>query len=185
MDLGKVIAINLKALRSERNLTLGQLAKISGVSKTMLSDIEKGDSNPTINTIWKIAGGLNIPYTRLMEEIESETMVVRKSSVAVQTDESEHYRIHCYFKNTPLRNFEFFQVELDAHSENETTGHLEKTQEYIYVVQGGLVLRTELEEYTLQAGDALVFDASVRHTYINRSDVMVSFIVLNFYPNYF
>ncbi|MFQ9703991.1 MAG: helix-turn-helix domain-containing protein [Enterocloster clostridioformis] len=34
----------------------------------MLSDIEKGNSNPTINTLWKIANGLNVPYTRLMEE---------------------------------------------------------------------------------------------------------------------
>lgn len=55
MELGKVIAINLKQLRTERNLTLGQLSKISGISKAMLSDIEKGNSNPTINTIWKIA----------------------------------------------------------------------------------------------------------------------------------
>lgn len=51
MELGTVIAINLKELGTERNLTLGQLSKISGVSKAMLSDIEKGDSNPTINTI--------------------------------------------------------------------------------------------------------------------------------------
>lgn len=183
MDLGKVIAINLKKLRSERNLTLGQLSKISGVSKTMLSDIEKGDSNPTINTIWKIASGLNIPYTRLMDEVEKETMVVKKSSLSVQTDDSDHYRIYCYFKNTPLRNFEFFYVELDAHSSNETTGHSEKTQEYIYVIQGTLILQTDLEEYNLQIGDALVFDSSVKHTYVNQQDTLLAFVVINFYPN--
>ena len=55
MELGKIIAINLNELRTERNLTLGQLSKISGISKAMLSDIEKGNSNPTINTLWKIA----------------------------------------------------------------------------------------------------------------------------------
>lgn len=67
MDLGKIIAFNLNKLRTERSLTLGQLAKLSGISKAILSDIEKGGSNPTINTIWKIANGLNVPYTRLME----------------------------------------------------------------------------------------------------------------------
>ena len=72
MDLGKIIAFNLKELRTERNLTLGQLSKITGLSKAMLADMEKGGSNPTINTIWKIAKGLNVPYTRLMEEIEKE-----------------------------------------------------------------------------------------------------------------
>ena len=50
-DLGRIIAMNLKQLRTERSLTLGQLAKESGVSKAILSDMEKGESNPTINTI--------------------------------------------------------------------------------------------------------------------------------------
>lgn len=116
MELGKVIAINLKQLRTERNLTLGQLSKISGISKAMLSDIEKGNSNPTINTIWKIANGLNVPYTRLMDEIEKEATVIRRSEPVMQTGETEHYRVYCYFRSTPLRNFELFYVELDPHS---------------------------------------------------------------------
>ena len=51
MELGKIIALNLKELRTERNLTLGQLSKLSGISKAMLSDIEKGGSNPTIRCV--------------------------------------------------------------------------------------------------------------------------------------
>ena len=60
-DLGRIIAMNLKQLRTERSLTLGQLAKESGVSKAILSDMEKGESNPTINTIIKVSKGLNVP----------------------------------------------------------------------------------------------------------------------------
>lgn len=108
MDLGKIIAVNLRRLRTERNLTLGQLSKISGISKAMLSDIEKGSSNPTINTIWKIANGLNVPYTKLMEGIENKATVVRRDEPAVQTGETEHYRVYCYFPSTPVRNFELF-----------------------------------------------------------------------------
>lgn len=123
MELGKVIAINLRNLRTERNLTLGQLSKISGISKAMLSDIEKGGSNPTINTIWKIANGLNVPYTRLMDGIEKEATVIRRSETTAQKGESEHYRVYCYFKSTPVRNFELFYVELDAQSSNASIGH--------------------------------------------------------------
>lgn len=183
MELGKVIAINLKRLRTERNLTLGQLSKMSGISKTILSNIEKGDSNPTVNTIWKIANGLNVPYTRLMESIDKEATIIRKSEPMVQTGETDHYRIYCYFTNTPVRNFELFYVELDAHSSNATIGHSEKAQEYIYMIQGELVLHTEMGDHTLQVGDALVFDSSINHTYMNRQDYLVSFIVINFYPN--
>lgn len=183
MELGQIIAINLNKLRTERNLTLGQLSKISGISKAMLSDIEKGNGNPTINTIWKIANGLNVPYTRLMEHIEKEATVVRKSEPTVQTGETDHYRIYCYFTNTPMRNFELFRVELDANSSNATIGHSEKAQEYLYIIQGELVLHTEMGDHTLNAGDALVFDSSIDHTYINKQDSLLSFIVINFYPN--
>lgn len=183
MELGKVIAINLKELRTERNLTLGQLSKMSGISKAVLSDIEKGSSNPTVNTIWKIANGLNVPYTRLMESIEKETTIIRKSEPVVQTGETDHYRVYCYFTNTPVRNFELFYVELDAHSSNVTIGHSEKAQEYIYMIQGELVLHTEMGDHTLQVGDALVFDSSINHTYMNRQDFLLSFLVINFYPN--
>lgn len=183
MELGQIIATNLNELRTERNLTLGQLAKISGISKAMLSDIEKGNGNPTINTIWKIANGLNVPYTRLMEHIEKEATVVRKSEPTVQTGETDHYRIYCYFTNTPVRNFELFYVELDANSSNATVGHSKKAQEYIYIIQGELTLHTEMGDHTLNAGDALVFDSSIAHTYINKQDVLLTFIVINYYPS--
>ena len=183
MDLGKIIAFNLKELRTERNLTLGQLSKITGLSKAMLADMEKGGSNTTINTIWKIAKGLNVPYTRLMEEIEKEATVIRKSEPVVQTGETDHYRIYCYFTTTPVRNFELFYVELDGNSSNATTGHSEKAQEHIYMIQGELKLHTELGDHELKAGDALVFDSSINHTYINEQEQMCAFMVINFYPN--
>ncbi|KAF5060279.1 HTH-type transcriptional regulator SutR [anaerobic digester metagenome] len=183
MELGKIIAINLKELRNERNLTLGQLSKISGISKAMLSDMEKGNSNPTINTIWKIANGLNVPYTKLMDGIEKESTFVSRKESVMQTGETEHYRVYCYFKSTPVRNFKLFYVELDAQSSNASIGHSEKAQEYIYIIQGELNLHTEAGDYTLVEGDSLAFDSSIGHTYINPKDTMLSFIEINFYPN--
>lgn len=183
MELGKIIAHNLKELRTERDLTLGQLSKISGVSKAMLSDIEKGGSNPTINTIWKIANGLNVPYTRLIEDVQTETTMVRQADAAMQSGDTPHYRVYCYFPSTPTRNFELFYVELDAHTSNATIGHSRKSQEYIYVIQGQLDLRTNTDCFSLVSGDSLGFDASVGHSYHNPLDTMLQFMVINYYPN--
>lgn len=183
MELGAILAFNLKKLRTERNLTQGQLSKISGISKAMLSDMEKGNSNPTINTIWKIANGLNVPYTRLMEGIEDNANLVRKSEAVEQTGESDNYRIYCYYPSSPVRNFELFYVELDANSSNSTIGHSKKAQEYIYVMSGELVLKTSSDEYTLCAGDSLFFDSSIDHSYINQQNILSTFMVINYYPN--
>lgn len=103
-------------------------------------------------TLWKIANGLNVPYTRLMDGIEQETAVVRKSEPAVQTGEPEHYRVFCSFGSTPVRNFELFYAELDAHSSNASIGHSEKAQEYIYMIQGELSFRQKPETISLQRG---------------------------------
>lgn len=57
MDLGKIIAFNLNKLRTERSLTLGQLAKLSGISKAILSDIEKGAATLPLTLSGKLPTG--------------------------------------------------------------------------------------------------------------------------------
>lgn len=182
MHLGDIIAANLKKLRTERNLSLGQLSDISGVSKVMLSQIEKGESNPTINTIWKIANGLKVPYTKLIDEVKNDTVIIRKADCIEQTGEDPSYRVFSYFKTTPTRNFELFRVELDPHSSNDSIGHSEKSHEYILVNSGELLLKTTQSEHILYAGDSIFFDPSVHHVYINQQDILAKFTVINYYP---
>ena len=183
-DLGQIIAMNLKQLRTERNLTLGQLAKESGVSKAILSDMEKGESNPTINTIIKVSKGLNVPYSRLMEGVEPESTLVRRQETVMQANENHHYRIFCYFTTSPTRNFELFRVELDPNSSNASIAHPPKSQEYLYVLEGELTLETETASYTLHPGDSLGFASSVPHTYHNRQTEQAVFLCINYHPNF-
>ena len=68
MEIQKIIASNIKALRSSKGLTLDEAAKITGVSRSMLAQIEKGDVNPTISVLWKIANGYKVSFTALMEQ---------------------------------------------------------------------------------------------------------------------
>ena len=118
MDLGMTIAENLKALREERNLSIGQLSKMSGVSKAMLSELEKGGSNPTINTLWKIANAMNVHYTRLTEQKENGALFVKKEDSVLQSSEDGKYRIRCYFPSTTGRDFELFHGGQAQYTEN-------------------------------------------------------------------
>ena len=52
-DLNQLLAINLKRIREERNLSLAQLSELCSVSKSMLGQIERGDANPSVGTIWR------------------------------------------------------------------------------------------------------------------------------------
>lgn len=179
---GEIIAWNLKKLRTQRNLTLGQLSSVCNISKAMLAEIEKGNSNPTINTILKIANGLNVPYTSLMEEIENNTTLVLKNDAIMQSEETKHYRIYCYFKTDHTRNFEIFYAELDGKSSNASIGHSPKSQEFIFVMSGELVIEVGGESFTMTERDALTFASSREHVYLNNREETARFMIINYYP---
>lgn len=181
MDISNILAYNLKKLRSERNLSLGQLSELSGISKVLLSQIERGDTNPTINTIWKIAKGLNISYTKLLEQNREEIVVVHKEDAICQSDDNENYRIFCYYESTPHRNFELFQMELDIGHEYHSIGHSEKSQEYILVNSGELTLIVNDKEYILNKDDTICFDASVEHIYRSTGKQVLKTVIINYY----
>lgn len=63
MEVSVIIAENLHRICTERGLSLRQLAKLSDVNPTTLSQLAKGDGNPTINVLLKITTALKIPYT--------------------------------------------------------------------------------------------------------------------------
>ena len=70
MELQKMIGANVKAARERRKLTLDAAALLTGVSRSMLAQIEKGDVNPTISVLWKIANGYKVSFTSLTEAPE-------------------------------------------------------------------------------------------------------------------
>lgn len=182
LEVGEIIAENLRRLRMERNLSLGQLAEQCGVSKVMLSQIEKGDTNPTINTLWKIAHGLKVPYTALLEQQEHVAEVLHKGDIPAQQGEDAHYRLYCYYENGPQRNFELFQIELDAGHSATSVGHTEKSQEYVLVTAGELTLQVGDATYTLGRDDSICFAAAVEHTYRSTGVEMLTAAIINFYP---
>ena len=66
-DMNTVISDNLRSLRQSLHLSLSEVSERTGVSKSMLGQIERNESSPTISTLWKIATGLQVSFTSLME----------------------------------------------------------------------------------------------------------------------
>lgn len=62
-----MVSENARRLREEKRLTLDEAARLTGVSRSMLAQIEKGDVNPTISMVWKIANGYKVSFTSLVE----------------------------------------------------------------------------------------------------------------------
>lgn len=181
MNLNNVIAANLKRLRNERQLSLSKLSELCGVSKVMLGQIERGESNPTINTIWKIANGLKVPYTTLIDEPVKTNILIKKEDSTEQESSDNKFRVYCYFKSNTNRNFELFSVELDSNCSYKSNPHGEKTQEYIIIYSGQLSLNVDDTTYILNVGDSIVFDSSKPHSYSNLQGDMVKMAMIIYY----
>jgi transcriptional regulator with XRE-family HTH domain len=181
MEINQVIAENLRRLRTERNMSLGQLAEASGLSKMMLSQVEKGTANPSVNSLWKICSGLHVSYSALMEPADANVALVRESETSEHFDDDGHYRMYCYFPSAPERDFEVFVTEIDAGFTHTTEGHAGRSKEIVYVIEGYLVIEVGAERNELYAGDCIQFDATTQHAYINETDSTVRMLVVNQY----
>ena len=89
MDVKETVACNLRRLRDDRKLSLGAAAQLTGVSKSMLGQIERGDVNPTISVLWKIANGLKISFSALLERAEGDLLEFRRPPAVGKRELSE------------------------------------------------------------------------------------------------
>ncbi|HEU5141245.1 MAG TPA: helix-turn-helix domain-containing protein [Bacillales bacterium] len=182
-EIHLIIARNLKALRESNKLSLEKVAELSGVSKTMIGQIERGESTPTITTIWKIANGLKISFTSLIDQPQPDTQVVLKSEVQTLSEDNGKFRVHPYFPFEDDRRFEVFSVEIDKGGFLSADPHKEGTEEIITVFEGELTIRVNNNEYTLKNGDSIKLKADRPHVYHNSGETLTRLSMILFYPN--
>jgi transcriptional regulator with XRE-family HTH domain len=171
-DLTPVVGANLRRLRVKKGLSLERLAKLSGVSRAMLGQVELGQSTPTINVLWKIALALEVPFSSLLGTEETSGVSVlpaAKSKVLMSHDGS--FRSRALFPFQGPRAVEFYQLRLAPHGVERADPHPPGTTENLVVHSGVLALDVDGEPFTLGEGDAIVFLADRPHVYSNPGDV--------------
>ncbi|TDL35373.1 XRE family transcriptional regulator [Jeotgalibacillus sp. S-D1] len=167
-EIKKQLGVNLRILRKKRAWTLDQVAHHTGVSKAMLGQIERGESNPSVGTIWKIANGLKVSFSSLLAVPSSQVSVIRAESIEVLEEDDGKYRVLPIFTYDPVRQWEYFMIELDPGCEYVSESHGATVEEYITVTRGELHITIQQEEYKLSPNDSIRFKADSVHKYENR-----------------
>ncbi len=174
------IAKNLSAIREKRNMSLDDVANLTGVTKATIGQIERGTANPTVSTLWKIANGLKISFSSLVEQNAETISLVPLKKLQPIIDEID-YKVYPMFFFDPKKRFETFYVELGPGGIHISEKHQTGTEEYVIVSEGELEVEVEDHLYQLAKGDAIHFYANVTHTYRNTTDKPNSFSVLIYY----
>ncbi|MCE4050332.1 MULTISPECIES: helix-turn-helix domain-containing protein [Bacillaceae] len=181
-EIQLILAKNLKAIREKKKLSLEKTADLTGVSKTMIGQIERGESSPTLNTIWKIANGLKISFTSLIQHQQPEAKVVKRDEVQVLSEDDGKYNIYPYFPFEEDKRFEIYSVEIKKGGYISAEAHQEGTVEYITVFDGELTVRVNDNDYLISAGDSIQFNADKPHTYHNSGDKLTKLSMTIYYP---
>lgn len=169
-DMNRVIPENLKNLRAERKLSLGEAAELTGVSKSMLGQIERGESSPTISTLWKIATGLGVSFTALLESPDQEIEIVKETDMTPLLSDYGHFRLFPVVPAHKDRSFEILDLELDEDAISDSKPHAPGTEEFTFVYEGALEIvlgGEEKKSYVVEKDCLMHYRADQHHTYKN------------------
>lgn len=181
--LNSLIAENLKRLREERKLSLDSVARLSGVSKSMLGQIERGEVNPTVSTVWKISNGLKISFTQLMSRPENDIELIRRSEIQPLVEDSGKVRNFPVFPFESMRRFEMYSLEIDDGGYLNAEAHPKGTQEFITVFSGEMTVDVNSESFVVASGDSIRFRADGPHSYKNSGAGICSLGMVIYYPS--
>ncbi|MCL1631660.1 XRE family transcriptional regulator [Sporolactobacillus sp. CPB3-1] len=177
-NAGKRIGANLRQFRTSRGMSMEHLANKIGISKLTLMNVERGDGNPTLAVIWKIANGLNIPVTALLS-IESDVSIARREDGLKLASSDQIFVAEPLFQSHGL--YELYRGYLQPKAEYASSAHQFGVREYVTVMSGALNIEVGDKTYYLKEYDSIKFKGDLDHKYTNPSSELA---ILHFVISY-
>src|SRR4051794_37636413 len=159
------IGAAVRELRLAQRWSLGDLGRAAGLSKTILARIERGDGNPSVETLWRVSRALRLPLGALLTpSAQPRTRVIPARSGEALRSASGMAAWLLHAEGREHRS-EIFDIELPKGIDQRSEPHLAGTEELILCVKGRVSAGPYGEEADLGPGDAVWFHADVPHHY--------------------
>ena len=179
----QILQDRVTLLRKKNKLTLDQLAAQSGVSRSMLSQIERGQANPTLAVTFRIAQAFGISIGELVEQAGSSANI----DVVHADDPNNLFRAdkECTIRTlSPLhieKNVEFYELKIAAKASLKSGAHFEGARELLTVTQGSARVESDTTQCLLGIGDSAHYRADVKHSIENTgNNELVCFLVVTY-----
>jgi transcriptional regulator with XRE-family HTH domain len=181
-----VIGMRVKALRESSSLSLRDLAARSGVSAPMLSQVERGETSPTLTVAARIASGLDLRLSQLLRLDESGSVtIVRASERQSGGNARRGHRFEVLTSSQPGQRAELSRHTLapgraTGAADGEGGGPLHEpgSRETVLVESGGVALICDGQRYELKEGDCVTFDADLPHHFENPTAAEAAFLAV-------
>ena len=170
------IAINLKRIRKAKGMSLDVVAEQTGVSKSMLATIEKGDANPSIGVLGKIMSGLRIDLQDLTQAPQKDAYLVDIEKLVPTKDVKGQYHVWTCFPIADNRSVEIYRIDIEPGGVYESGSHGDRTKEYIAMLQGTLFIKLEDGIYEVEKEQFFRFESDQPHVYFNTGTETIRFM---------
>lgn len=155
----------LKEARRKRGLSLEAVANLSGVSRSMVSQIERGESSPTISTLWNLTRALQVDFAGLLDEADSAEQidVLRVNEVPAIDNRGQGCRIYILSPPEEAGGHEIYDIRLDQNGSLNSHPHARGTREQVTVLEGEVRVMSGPVTEDLRQGDTARYPADVAH----------------------
>jgi len=161
----------VRKLRQDQHISIKDLCELTGLSKGLISQIERGITGPSVASLWKISQALNVKINYFFDEFTEVNPVVRKNErKKIQLQNSHRmYELLCPNLKKSIEML-WIEIEPGQYSSEELISH--DGEECGVVIKGSLKVLCGENEYDLNEGDSIYIDSTTPHRYVNNGDEM-------------
>lgn len=161
------LARRLKDERAAKGLSLDALAKLSGVSRSMLSQIERGESSPTVASLWNLTRALNVDFANLLDQdagpVHPILEILTSDATPVIRNRATGCEIRILSPAEEVGGHEVYDIRFTAGAAMESTAHKKGCVEHLTVIEGALEVISDGEAAEVTAGGTVRYKADVDH----------------------
>lgn len=183
MEPVKLVGENLRAARTRRGLSLSEVARQAGIGKGTLSELESGNRNPTLETLYALATVLGLPLGRLLaaepEARAEEPLRVHRAAGPEISGRAADVELLDSVDDGRTR-LEFYRLHIRAGTRYTSPAHHPRVIEQLHVHTGTLITGPESDPQTLGPGDYLRFEATAPHIYEAPNDATTATLVMRY-----
>ena len=167
-DISTHLALNVRQMRSARQLSQAQLAQIAGIPRPTLAHLESGSANPTLLVMTKLASALQVLIEELVAPPRS---LVRHFAVEELHQRQRGETSVRQLLPDPIRGLKLERMEIPAGAHLAGIPHARGTQKYIVCESGSITVGVAGESIEMALGDVVVFRGDQRHSYENSESI--------------
>ena len=163
-DIHDRLAASLKSARKSKGLSLDAVAKLSGVSRSMVSQIERGESSPTVSTLWNLTQALQVDFAGLLEgRTASGIEVIRADAAPVIAGRGQGVRIRILSPADAAGTHEVYDLVFNVDGKLVSDAHGPGCREHLTVLEGSVTVVSGDESQRLGVGDTARYFADRPH----------------------